>query len=208
MNAQNGTLRARKPQLADSIGRLDEMVDGLATAIPGAVADAVREALGTAFAAAVKDAVKAAVAEALAEAGVGREAKPTPVPMSAETPATPPAPPAVPGRWARVKSALGRLRRWASGKAAPAVARVTLGWAAARLVAGETARSRPATLATLATGSAAALGGYALGPVGSAVLLGLSAGALTATAVLAAPVVRLAAGLRALASGEPPCPTA
>ena len=207
MNTQNGTLRARKPQLADSIGRLDEMVDGLATAIPGAVADAVRDALGASLAAAVKDAVKSAVAEALAEAGVGKGAKPGPAP-AAEEAAEPAAPttPAGPGRWARVKAALGRLRRWATKKAAPAVARVTLGWAAARVVAGETARSRPAALATLATGSAAALGGYALGPVGSAVLLGLSAAALTATAVLAAPVVRLVVGLRS--PGETPCPTA
>ena len=65
MSESNGTLRARKPQLADSIEKLDQMVDDLSLAIPGAVADSLREALGAGFAAAIKDAVKAAVAEAL-----------------------------------------------------------------------------------------------------------------------------------------------
>ena len=58
-------MRPRRPQLHESIERLDEMIDGLAVAIPGAVADALRAALGPAFAAAIKDAVTAAVAEAL-----------------------------------------------------------------------------------------------------------------------------------------------
>ena len=46
---QNGTLRSKRPQLTDSITRMDEMVDGLATAIPGAVADSIREVLGPAW---------------------------------------------------------------------------------------------------------------------------------------------------------------
>ena len=58
---ENGTMRQRRPQLHESIERLDEMIDGLAVAIPGAVADALRAALGPAFAAAIKDAVTAAV---------------------------------------------------------------------------------------------------------------------------------------------------
>jgi hypothetical protein len=54
---QNGTARARRPQLADSIQRLDELLDGLATAIPGAVADSVREVL----AALLPEVVRAAI---------------------------------------------------------------------------------------------------------------------------------------------------
>jgi hypothetical protein len=195
MSSQNGTLKARKPQLADSIEKMDEMIDGLAEAIPGAVADSVREALGPAFAAAVKDAVKAAVAEALAEAQAARDAKSTPAP----TPPSP-APPAPtvpkPGRWARVKAALGRVRRRLARKAAPALARLALGWAVARLIAGATARSRPAALWTAATGTTAGVGGYLIGPVGAAVLLGLVAAALAASAAFAAPVVGLVTALR------------
>jgi hypothetical protein len=195
MTSQNGTLKARKPQLADSIEKLDEMVDGLATAIPGAVADSVREALGPAFAAAIKDAVKAAVAEALADIQVGRDAKPALVPPV--PPAAPPAPVAEkPSRWARVKAALGRVRRWLANKAAPVVARLALGWAVTRMIAGATARSRPAAVVTAVTGTTAGVGGYLLGPVGAAVLLGLAAASLAASAAFAAPAVRLLAAFR------------
>lgn len=196
MSSQNGTLKARKPQLADSIEKMDEMIDGLAEAIPGAVADSVREALGPAFAAAIKDAVKAAVAEALAEVQTARDAKPAPAPV----PPAPPAPTAPaaekPGRWARMKAALGRVRRWLASKAAPVVARLTLGWAVTRMIAGATARSRPAAVVTAVTGTTAGVGGYLLGPIGAAVLLGVAAAALAASAAFAAPAVRLLAAFR------------
>ncbi len=74
MSDSNGTLRPRRPQLADSIERLDAMIEDLSSAIPGAVGESVREVLG----AAIKDAVKAAVAEALAEVR-GTVAVPPPV---------------------------------------------------------------------------------------------------------------------------------
>ncbi len=197
MSACNGTLRARKPQLADSIEKLDEMVDGLAVAIPGAVADSVREALGPAFAAAIKDAVKAAVAEALAEAQVARDAKPAPIPVPPSPPPTSSAPAVEkPSQWARVKAALGRVRRWLAKKAAPVVARLALGWAVTRMIAGATARSRPAAVMTAVTGTTAGVGGYLLGPVGAAGLLGLAAAALAASAAFAAPAVRLLAAFR------------
>ncbi len=197
MSECNGAVRSRKPQLADSIEKLDTMVDELSVAIPGAVADSIREALGPAFAAAVKDAVKAAVAEALAEAAVARDAKPAPVPAVPEVPAASPAPAAEkPGRWARVKAALGRLREWTARKAAPVVARLALGWAVARLIAGATAKSRAAAVVTTVTGTTAGVGGYLLGPVGTAVLLGLVAAAFAASAAFAAPAGRLLAALR------------
>ena len=51
-------------------------------------------------------------------------------------------------------------------------------------------------MVTALIGTAAGLVGLAAGPVGSAVLLGLVAGAATATAAWAAPVVSLVAALR------------
>src|SRR6266545_1642386 len=89
MSETNGTMR-RKPQLSDSIERLDEMIDGLAVAIPGAVAESLREALGAGFAAAIKDTVTAAVAEAF------KNFSSAIVTQSTVTPPAPPAPPARP----------------------------------------------------------------------------------------------------------------
>lgn len=76
------------------------------------------------------------------------------------------------------------------------VARLALGWAVTRMIAGATARSRPAAVVTAATGTTAGLGGYFLGPVGAAVLLGLAAAAFAASAAFAAPAVRLLATFR------------
>ncbi len=185
MSETNGAVRARRPQLADSIEKLDEMITDLSVAIPGAVAESVREALGPAFAAAIKDAVTVAVAEALKAVGSARP--PVPAPQ-----VPPPAPrKSAAGAWARVKSAIGRLRRWAGRAVAPVVAHVILGWAVAKLIGAATVRSRVATVATALCGTAAGLLGFALGPVGAATLLALVTGAATATAAWAAPAIRL-----------------
>jgi hypothetical protein len=194
MSETNGAVRARKPQLADSIDRLDQMVDDLSVAIPGAVAESVREALGPAFAAAIKDAVAAAVAEALKEAGL-KAATATPTP-----PALPPAPHQPRASvWTKVKAVLGRLRRWAAQAVTPAVERavtpvlahVAVGWAVAKCVGASTIRSRVAAVATAVCGVAAGLLGFVLGPVGAAALLALVTGVATAAAAWAAPAVRL-----------------
>src|SRR6266545_4105760 len=191
MSETNGTLR-RKPQLSDSIERLDEMIDGLAVAIPGAVAESLREVLGAGFAAAIKDAVTAAVAEAFKNFSSAL------VTQSTVTPPAPPAPPARPASrvWTKVKAALGRLRRWAAKTAAPVAAHVLLGWAVAKVIGAATVRSRVAALLTALGGAAAGLLGFALGPVGAAVVLGLLSGTVTATAVWAAPTIRLFVALR------------
>jgi hypothetical protein len=198
MSACNGTLRPKRPQLNDSIEKLDEMIDGLAVAIPGAVADSLREALGAGFAAAVRDAVTAAVAEALKGFAPAVAAQPVPAPM----PPAPPAPPLKPtvSAWAKVKAALGRLRRWAVRVAAPVLtpvfAHAVLAWAVARVIGAATVRSRVAALLTALGGTAAGVLGFALGPVGAAVLLGLLSGSVTATALWAAPTIRLFVALR------------
>jgi len=192
--SDNGTLRSKRPQLTDSITKLDDVIDGLATAIPGAVADSIREVLGPAFVTALKDAVKEAVAEALKE----RASEPvqhTPAPQ----PVVPPAPPAQRpkrDRWAKVKAALSELKTWARQRVAPVVARAALGWAVVRLVGGATVHSRSATLVTALTGAVAGLAGFALGPVGAAALLGLSSGVIAATAIWAAPMARLMVAFR------------
>ena len=196
--AENGALK-RRPQLADSIQKLDEMVDGLATAIPGAVAESVREVLGPALAAAitdaVRDAVKEAVAEAVKQAVAELAAKMPSVPAPPTPPPPPPAPPK-PGVWEKVTAALARWKKGAGRKVAPAVARLALGWGVMRLIGGSTVRSRTATAVTALTGTLAGLVGVAAGPVGSAVLLGLATGVIAATAVWAAPAAQLLVAVR------------
>lgn len=140
MSACNGTLRPKRPQLNDSIEKLDEMIDGLAVAIPGAVADSLREALGAGFAAAIKDAVTAAVAEALKGFAPAVATQPVPAPV----PPVPPAPPVKPAvsAWTKVKAALGRLRRWSVRVAAPVLtpvfAHAVLAWAVAKVIGAAT----------------------------------------------------------------------
>lgn len=197
MSACNGTLRPKRPQLNDSIEKLDEMIDGLAVAIPGAVADSLREALGAGFAAAIKDAVTAAVAEAL-KGFAPAVAQPAPAPVP-PVPPTPPVKPTV-SAWTKVKALLGRLRRWAVRVAAPVItpvfAHAVLAWAVAKVIGAATVRSRVAALVTALGGTAAGVLGFALGPVGAAVLLGLLSGSVTATALWAAPTLRLFVALR------------
>jgi len=154
MMSENGTLRSKRPQLTDSITKLDEVIDGLATAIPSAVADSIGEVLGPAFTVAIKDAMKQAVAEVLKERN--NEEKPTPVPPPT-VPLTP-APPK-PSPWMKVKAALTQLKTWALKKAAPVVARAALGWAVVRVIGVSTIHSRTAILTTTLTGTLTGLAG-------------------------------------------------
>ena len=194
MSESNGTLRARKPQLSDSIERLDGLIEELGVALPGAVADCLREALGPAFAAAIKDAVSAAVVEALKGAALVAPAQPAPIPPVPVPPA--PRPARTTGMWVKVKAALGRLRRWAARTVAPVIGHAALGWGIAKVIGGATIRSRVAAFVTALTGTAAGFLGFVAGPVGASVLLGLTAGSITAAAVWAAPTIRLFAALR------------
>jgi hypothetical protein len=183
----NGTMRTRKPQLADSIQRLDEMVDQLSAAIPAAVGEAVREVMGGAVAAAIREAVADGVRQALA-------GQPAQAPQPATVMQEPQ--PTRTGVWTRVKSILGRLKHWAGARVAPVLARLAVGWAVMKLIGGATVRSRAATIATATAGASVGLFGFACGPVASAVLLGLLTGAVTAAGVWAAPAVGLALALQ------------
>jgi hypothetical protein len=196
----NGVLRPRKPQLTDSISKLDEMVEGLSTAIPDAVADSIREALGASFTTAIKDAVKDAVQDAMKEAVKDAvveafKARNSEVPQPAPTPVPPPVatvstPRPRRDRWARLKAALAELKTWATKVAAPVVTRAALGWAIVRVIGISTIHSRTALFSTMATGLLTATAGYALGPIGAAVLLGVVSSTIAATTIWAAPAVR------------------
>jgi len=193
---QNGTLRSRRPQLNDSISKLDEMVDGLAVAIPGAVSDSIREVLGPTLTVALTDAMKEAFKEGFKEAVVEalKELKsetPAPQPVPPPAPPAPPTPRVRPDRWAKVKAAMAELKTWATKRVAPVAARAALGWAIVRVIGVSTIHSRTAILTTALTGTLTGLAGYALGPIGAAVLLGLSASTFAATAAWAAPTISL-----------------
>lgn len=100
------------------------------------------------------------------------------------------------GVWARIRALAGGLRRWVTRRVAPVVARLAIGWAIVKLVGGSTMRSRSAALSTALVGAGAGFTGYAVGPVGSGILLGLAGGAITAIAAWAAPTVCLLMALR------------
>ena len=76
------------------------------------------------------------------------------------------------------------------------IGHAALGWGIAKVIGGATIRSRVAAFVTALTGTAAGFLGFVAGPVGASVLLGLTAGSITAAAVWAAPTIRLFAALR------------
>ena len=135
--------RPKRPQLSDTINRLDEMIETLSTAIPGAVSESVREVLGASLVAAIGDAVREAVKVGVREGvqaamgeAVASAAAPA-APVSDPNAGAPPGPGTAhkgPGVWARIRALAGGLRRWVTRRVAPVVARLTIGWAIVKLV--------------------------------------------------------------------------
>jgi hypothetical protein len=199
------TQRPRRPLLTDSIARLDEMIDGLSTAIPGAVAESVREVLGSNLVTAIRDAVREAVKEgvreavqaAVVETASASAARAVSV-SSRDSAVSPQSDSSRTGRltWSGLLAVGGRIRRWSARRVAPVVARLAIGWAIVKLVGGSTIRNRSAAMATAMVGATAGYTGYVAGPIGSAVLLGLAGGAITAVAAWTAPTFRLLVALR------------
>ena len=196
------TGRTRRPQLNDTITHLNDIIEGLSTAVPAVVADSLRQALGADFAAAVGRAVADALAPTVrdlvrAEVAAVR-AERTPAMPVAETPAPTPVsePPSPKPTWkARVLAGWTRVRAWAGRQLDAVLGVAVVGWAMLRLVASSVARS-PAAVAT------AVLSGLAFGvlaavaePAVAVALTALSVGTLTASAVSAAPLVRAAVEL-------------
>lgn len=192
----------KRPQLIDSISRLDSILDGLAEAIPATVADSVQQAVAAAVAAAVKEAVQAALHEAMTNPDIlAALAARLPVPQ----PATPPEPvsqpaPAQPEKpkarrrwltwlragWDRAVAWLAERRR-AAGRWFRAVSRrlgaaFSLAWAV----------RRPLGIG-LAAGAGVGVLAYLAGPLAAAILSALAVGALTTTGLLIVPVLRLLA---------------
>jgi hypothetical protein len=191
--------------LSDTINRLDEMIETLSTAIPGAVSESVREVLGASLVAAIGDAVREAVKEGVREAvqaAMGEAAQAAAgqsVSVSAtNVVASRPSIGTGTGRraWTGLRAITGRLRRWVARRVAPVVARLAIGWAIVKLVGGSTMRSRWAALSTALVGAGAGYTGYVVGPIGSGILLGLAGGAITAIAAWAATTVFLLMALR------------
>ncbi|MCE9562466.1 MAG: hypothetical protein K8U57_10480, partial [Planctomycetes bacterium] len=81
-------------------------------------------------------------------------------------------------------------------RVAPVAARAALGWAIVRLIGVSAVHSRTAIITSTLTGAVAGIVGFVLGPVGAAVLLGLSVSTMAVTAVWAAPAISLIAAFR------------
>ena len=81
----------QRRSLNDTIGRLDEMIDGLSEAIPGTIRDTLQETVGTAVAELIIDQLKAT--------GIARFPAPQPFTATAPDPNNLPAPCAPGHNW-------------------------------------------------------------------------------------------------------------
>ncbi len=189
--------RSKRPQLADTIERLDRMIEGLAEAIPSVVADSVREVL----AAVLPQVIKAAVDQATRELA-GAVAVMIPTPLSPPAPQPPPEPPPAPTPPPTAPSLLSRLGAWVGrirdrvktglGKARARVKRAWLSMRMLTLVLAGVVRASPRTAVLAAlVGVAMGVVSYSLGPVSAAVLAGSGTGLLTLGVVWIAPFAQL-----------------
>ena len=182
---QNGTARARRPQLADSIQRLDELLDGLADAIPGAVADSVREVL----AAVLPEVVRAAIEHSTGELARTLAAAAPSAPAAA-TP-SPSVPAARPATWA---DRLGDGLRSACAAVRSRLRRARSSVRSILTLAAALVRASPRSAAAAAIlGTAAGVGGYHMGATCAAIMAGMGVGLLIFAGVLLAPIAGLLA---------------
>jgi VIT1/CCC1 family predicted Fe2+/Mn2+ transporter len=189
----------KRPQLADSISRLDSILEGLSDAIPATVAESIQQALATA----VKDAVQVALNEALNNADViaALAARlPVQVPVAESVVIERPAQveQAQPTKPSAMKAWLGWLRagwnnavQWTGGRISAGMlwcrgllAKLRAGCEAAWQVRGTVGVG-------LAAGVLIGVVAYYFGPLFASVLCGLAATAMTTLGILAAPFVRL-----------------
>ena len=197
--------RARRPQLNDTIAHLNDIIDGLSTAVPEVVADALKQALGADFAAAVGRAVADALAPTVrdlvrAEVAAARaEVPPAPRPLPPETPVPTPSPtnpkPARPTLAARIRAGLTRVKAWASRQLDAVMGVAVLAWAMLRLLALAVAHSPAAVASAVLSGLGFGVLAAVTEPAVAVALTALSVGTLTASAVSAAPLVRAAVEL-------------
>jgi hypothetical protein len=120
MRAPSGQARptadGRRPTLSDSINRLDQILEGLAEAIPATIRDTLREGL----AAAVGEGVRAALIDALAADGLLDRLRGLLVASPAPAPK-----PSLGRRWqSKARAVLAAARTWIGTKVRSAVTRV------------------------------------------------------------------------------------
>jgi hypothetical protein len=189
----------KRPQLADSIGRLNSILDGLSDAIPATVAESLQQGLS----AAVREAVQQALQEALANPELlatlaAMLPVPQALPVRQEIPATPvrtqmPTTTPSPAR----RSWLGWLRSgWDRVTQTACDAGEAIRQAGASICASVGAgleavwSVRGALAFGVATGAGVGVLAYLGGPLTASLLSGLAAGTLATSAVLIAPVLR------------------
>ena len=195
--------RTRRPQLTDTIAHLNDVIEGLSTAVPQVVADTLKEVLGADFAAAVgravaaglgpvvRDAVRAEVAAARAELPqMPQGVTPNPTPANVKPPV-----PSKPSLTARVRTAVRRAKAWAVRRLDALLSVAAVGWAMLRLVAAAVAHSPVAVASAVVTAVAVGVVAAVTDPAVGVALAGLAAGTLTAVGVAAAPLVRAALDL-------------
>ena len=197
--------RTRRPQLNDSIGKLNDVIEGLSTAVPQVVADTLAGVLGADFAAAVGRAVAAGLAPVVrdavrAELAAARAELTPPMPKAVEqkpVDAKPPLPPK-PTLTARVRTAVRRVRAWAGRQRDAVRGAATIAWALLGLLAAAVAHSPVAVAAAVVSGLTGGVVAAVTDPAAAVALTAVSVGTLTAAAVSAAPLVRAA-----VAAGRP-----
>jgi len=215
--SKNGRLPRKR--LADSINRLDSILDGLAQALNESVADAVRQV--------VRETVEVSVREVLSNPELMRTAlsqhtnpgsDPQEIPP-APPPQQPPAPPR-PSVWSRLYDALGVVWnkasehaqnvagclslgwRWCLGKLAQGYSHVTdLGRSLKVRVVGAALSTgamlcqvwgfRRSGALALGIGLLSGIGSYLAGPAVAALLCGLAGAALTLAGLVLVPLGRL-----------------
>ena len=191
--------RTRRPQLNETITHLNDVIDGLSTAVPQVVADALKEVLGADFAAAVgravaaglgtvvRDAVRAEVAAVRADLTppMPKPVEPKPVDVK------PPVPPK-PSLTTRVRTAVRQAKAWAVRQLDALLSVAAVGWAMLRLVAAAVAHSPAAVIVAVVTAVTVGVVAAVTDPAVGVALAGLAAGTLTAIGVAAAPLVRAA----------------
>ena len=193
--------RTRRPQLNETIAHLNDVIEGLSTAVPQVVADTLKEVLGADFAAAVgravaaglgpvvRDAVRAEVAAARAELTPPMPKGVTPNPTPADV--KPPVPPK-PTLKARVRTAVRRAKAWADRQLDALMSVAAVGWAMLRLVGVAVAHSPAAVIVAVVTAVMVGVVAAVTDPAVGVALAGAATGTLTAVGVAAAPLVRAA----------------
>lgn len=189
--------RTRRPQLTDTIAHLNDIIEGLSTAVPQVVAETLKEALGADFAAAVRRAVAASLGTVVrdavrAEVAATRAELTPPMPTPVEPNPVKPPLPSKPTLKDRVWTAAGRAKAWAGRQLDALLGVAAVGWTLLRLLAAAVAHSPIAVVAAAVVAVLIGVVAAVTDPAVGVALAGAAAGTLTAIGVCSAPLVRAA----------------